>query len=513
MRLAQGQVRLAISIPAHEELETLLAQVRNLRWFCDAPLIALHLDQAAFAAIEEEAGQRRLLRLLEEEHGALVNPHHGEAGPGHVLRAHLSNFALLAGRGEAFTHFVMLTPDALFVRFGVEAYLRGLDASAPLPSLAAPGDAAAPWAGDARFLALLAARGIGRVARGPHAGGFYARALMESLARALERHFPDWDQGASWPREEFILPTLLQEQAGARLGPGLAHALGTGAAPERDRRAVAQALRELGVIVPEGEKGLDRWAAALLATEREDALAGRFVLAGIPRAPGHPLRLLLELGAAPGGARPARQLARRLAPGDLRRLDGPDTPAAPSGRALLTPALGRGVHDLILAACPGGEAPLQPVTEGLWAGAAHLPGPGARARIVLRPGSLLSLAAPSLAEAGEAACFFVAFEVPRPAPGDAALRLVLAPDSPAPRALCLEVGGTGGKRAFALGPGVPAGEDGRARLYPLPPELLAPGAWPDGPRMWLRISQGFGPPGCRIASLGFVAVEGAASAW
>jgi hypothetical protein len=31
--------------------------------------------------------------------------------------------------------------------------------------------------------------------------------------------------------------------------------------------------------------------------------------------------------------------------------------------------------------------------------------------------------------------------------------------------------------------------------------------------MWLRISQGFGPPGCRIASLGYVAVEGAASAW
>jgi hypothetical protein len=514
MSLAEGQVRLAISLAGHEALGALITQVRNLRWFCEEPLIVVQLGRARLDAIEEDVMQRRALRLLEGERGVLVNPHAIEAGAGFTLHAHLSNFALLCGRGEAFSHFVTLAPGDLFFRHGAEAALRGLDASAPVAGFDA---AEAPMLrDDAPARALLAARGLTRVLSGPLGGQFHARALLEEMARVLGRHFGDKTQEEPSAREEFLLPTLLQEHPSARLGLGLAHVLGAGSdAAAQDRRALALALRELGALQPEGPLALDRWGAAVLEampSGAETLLHGRFVLGGLPRLPVHPLRLLIEQAAAHGGAWPARALARRFTPADLRRLDlaALEPSAAPStGRQeLLSPALGRGVHDLDLAPCPGGDHPPLRVAEGLSAGAAHLPAPGARARIILRPGSLLALLASSLAKPEEAAFFFACLDVPPPAAPAGLLRLALAPDSPAPRQVWMEAHGPAGVQRFPLGDGEQADEDAQVRLHPLPPALRALAAAPDGLRFVLCMAQGFGPPGCKITSLGFVAAPG-----
>jgi hypothetical protein len=343
MSLAEGQVRLAFSIVGHEDLDTPLAQARNLRWFCEDPLVVVQLDSAVFAGIEEDAAQRRALRRLEREPGVLLNPRHLAPGAARGLQAHLSNFGLLAGRGEAFSHFVTLSAGELFFRHGVEAHLRGLDAVAPggppLPVAALP-DAPAPWGrllrADAGFLALLAARGLAQLLQAPPEGSFHSRALMAELARLLERHFASWAHDGAGHAARFYLPTLMQEHPAARCGPGLVHVIGARADPKRARRALAMALCELGALDPKGGEGLGRWGRAVLRAvpaEAEDPLRGRFALGGLPRAADHPLRLLIEQASAPAGPRRARALASRLGPKDLRRRAPPvETRPAPGSR-------------------------------------------------------------------------------------------------------------------------------------------------------------------------------------
>jgi hypothetical protein len=534
MSFPEGRVRLALSITAHEELDTLLAQVRNLRWFCDEPLIVVHLNHAYFAQIEEDAVLRRALRLLEEEHGTIVNPRHFETRWAHMFHAHLSNFRLLTARGEAFTHFVTLSSADLFFRHGAEAHLRGFDASQtswePLP-LAALGEAPGYWVPklreDSRFLGLVAARGLSQVMHGPHEGNFYARPLMEAMTRLLEQHVPDWDYDDRYPKEEFFLQTLLQEHPAARLGHSLAHVLVIGSSAARDRQAVAGALDEIGVFDPGGGAPVDRWGREALEgapSGAPDPLAQRFVLSRIPRAPDHPLRLLLEQAAGAAGARRARSLARRFTPADLLKLDGPGAKAEASqdqapapwllaalhdapAQELLTPALGRGVRDIELGPCPDAYLPPIEVTQGLRLCAAHLPAPGAKARIGLHPGKLLSFAARGLGKRSAAAFVFVFFEVPLPSDPDALLRLVLAKGSPPPRDVWIEAHGPEGKRSFPLGRGMEAGEDGRTRMYRLPLELLALRGAAQWPVFTLYLSVGLGAGGCRIASIGFAASE------
>lgn len=537
MPLQEGQVRLAISITAHEELDTLLAQVRNLRWFCDEPLIVVHLNEAFFARIEEDATLRRALRLLEEEHGVLVNPRHYPTRWAHMFHAHLSNFRLLTARGEEFTHFVLLSSADLFFRHGAEAHLRGFDASqtgwAPIPVAGldtAPGHWPKHLKADGHFLALLAARGHDGIMYGPHEGGFYARHLMEAMTQVLEGHFHDWDYNSSYPKEEFFLQTLLREHPGARLGHSLAHVLVIGSNPDRDRLAAARVLQEIGALDAEDAQPVDRWAREVLAQPMprgDDPIRGRFVLSRIPRQPDNPLRQMLEQAASASGARRARALARRLSVADVLLLDRPGAKAqgTDAGNAasawmidlardatvepLITPAMGRGEFPIRLDACPDDfHRPLR-ITRGLSACAAHIPVGGAEARISLRPAVPLTLSGAALAQPSQAAFFFAYFDITLPTSKGAVLHVGLAPRSPPPREIWIEAhGGRQEKQFFPLGAGLKADKPGRVRLHPLPAELLALRDSPEKLTFHIYIAQGFGGPECRIRSLGWIAVEG-----
>ena len=173
------QIRLAISITAHERVDVLHDQVLNILRFCRDPLVVLHLNADFARAIAADPNQGALLDLIRRMPQVRINPQHLPTRWAHMFHAHLSNFRLLLASGEPFSHVALLSSADLFFRAGVEAHLEGLDAGTVASArfdLSAEEPAQDLWAQrlreDALAVRMFRSLGLTDVVKDAHEGSF-----------------------------------------------------------------------------------------------------------------------------------------------------------------------------------------------------------------------------------------------------------------------------------------------------------------------------------------------------
>lgn len=107
-----------ISLLVHEKLEVILDQIGNLRKFAPDAGVVIHLSRQ-FTEAEPDA--QRALSKLER---VWVNPNPLYTCTGLVLKCHISNFLHAQEAGVEFSHFCLHASNDLFVRKGVEDYIK-----------------------------------------------------------------------------------------------------------------------------------------------------------------------------------------------------------------------------------------------------------------------------------------------------------------------------------------------------------------------------------------------------
>jgi hypothetical protein len=109
---------IAISIPVHENLTVTEDQVRNINRFAPQAITILHLSRQMTDAVQDAASKLNSMERV------FVNPNPIYTGQGTVLKCHVSNFLEADKSGLDFSHFCLGASNELFVRKGVEDYVK-----------------------------------------------------------------------------------------------------------------------------------------------------------------------------------------------------------------------------------------------------------------------------------------------------------------------------------------------------------------------------------------------------
>lgn len=107
-----------ISLLAHENLDVILDQIGNFRKFAPDSGVVIHLSRQFTEAVPDALGVLSKLERL------WVNPCPFYTGTGMVLKCHISNFLHAQREQVNFSHFSLHASNDLFVRPGVEEYIR-----------------------------------------------------------------------------------------------------------------------------------------------------------------------------------------------------------------------------------------------------------------------------------------------------------------------------------------------------------------------------------------------------
>jgi hypothetical protein len=107
-----------ISLLVHENLEVILDQIANFRKFAPDSGIVIHPSRKFVEAVPEVPA------ILAKLNRVWVNPAPLYTGTGMVLKCHISNFLHLQKERIEFSHFCLHASNDLFVRTGVEEYIR-----------------------------------------------------------------------------------------------------------------------------------------------------------------------------------------------------------------------------------------------------------------------------------------------------------------------------------------------------------------------------------------------------
>jgi hypothetical protein len=107
-----------ISLLAHENGDVILDQIGNFRKFAPDSGVVIHLSRQ-FTESTPEAPD-----ILSKQERVWVNPAPLYTGTGMVLKCHISNFLHAQREQVGFSHFCLHASNDLFVRPGVEEYIR-----------------------------------------------------------------------------------------------------------------------------------------------------------------------------------------------------------------------------------------------------------------------------------------------------------------------------------------------------------------------------------------------------
>ncbi len=110
-----------LSIAVHEKPEVVLDQLDNFRKFAPDAGIVIHMSGQMAEEFPETAD---MLRAIE---GVWVNTNSFYTGLGLLLKCHVSNFLYMEKTGIQFSHFCLHSSNDLFVKSGVEDYIRKHD--------------------------------------------------------------------------------------------------------------------------------------------------------------------------------------------------------------------------------------------------------------------------------------------------------------------------------------------------------------------------------------------------
>ena len=110
-----------ISVTVHEKIGVVLDQIANFKRFAPDAYLVIHPSRQFVEAHPES------LAALHGNEGVLVNPEPLYTGTGSVLKCHVSNFIHAEKTGIPFSHYCLHSSNDMFVRKGVENYIRRHD--------------------------------------------------------------------------------------------------------------------------------------------------------------------------------------------------------------------------------------------------------------------------------------------------------------------------------------------------------------------------------------------------
>lgn len=116
---------LLFSIPVHEKPEVVLNQIENFKYFNPNSMVVLHVS-LGMSVVD----YNRLEVLLEGLDLVYINPTRLQTGwaDGTLFKAHLETMRFAIREGLAFTHFCLHASNEMFVKAGLEDWVKGFDA-------------------------------------------------------------------------------------------------------------------------------------------------------------------------------------------------------------------------------------------------------------------------------------------------------------------------------------------------------------------------------------------------
>jgi len=301
-----SEIRLAISIAAHERVDVLYGQCLNILKFCDAPIIVIHINQAFHAAISNDRSSASTLALIACLPGVFINPENLYTKWAHMFHAHVSNARYLEKLNISYSHFVFSSSGDLFFRRGAEAHVAPFDAGIYTQGnqITRSNGGSDDWfqaiVADDVFWGMLAACGARYGINSSHEGSFYRRALLLRGLDLVERFVKDWHYDDRYPKEEYFLPSIVPAlYPSAKITIPLAKILGMREDPASQdwvngRLLVHHALQELGANAS-GNGAFSHWFRhpELCQPLQGEGAAKHFILGRLVRSATDPLRQLV----------------------------------------------------------------------------------------------------------------------------------------------------------------------------------------------------------------------------
>lgn len=196
-------MKIVVSIPVHEEKEVILDQIYNIQHYIGYPVIVLHIVKSFY--------ENECFREFEnrEQNGIYINPEHLEAKWGNIAHLHLSNFRYIKSVIDDFDYYLMHASNDLYVRKGIEGYIRLYKAGFNRRILSYPKSMWWPCEyahRDKVLKRLMYENGISQIVGTQVEGSFYRKDLFEQIDLCIGSI--DLFEGDFYPKEEIYFSTI-----------------------------------------------------------------------------------------------------------------------------------------------------------------------------------------------------------------------------------------------------------------------------------------------------------------
>lgn len=193
---------IAISIPVHENPDVIIDQISNIKKYVPDSLIVLHISKSFYDNYTDE-------RLLGIEN-VFINPEHLVTRWGDVISPHLSNFCYIQAHTK-FDYFVMHSSNDMYVRYGVDEYIKKYDAGFQIRKITQkhthwwPGNVSY---NDFQINRICLECGQSMIIASQIEGSFYRSDIMSQIVRTIQKHYVFSESKVKYTREEVFFSTV-----------------------------------------------------------------------------------------------------------------------------------------------------------------------------------------------------------------------------------------------------------------------------------------------------------------
>jgi hypothetical protein len=170
----------------HEKTDVVLDQITNFKKYVPGAIIVIHPARQFLESSD-------IVLKLRGIEGVWMNPKPFYTGFGLVLKCHISNFLFAQNAGIQFTHYCLHASNDMFVRFGMEQYVRKCDFGFFKHDLLSESDLFSNWISDfnkdhAYHKIMHSIDAVPTNFASQVEGTFYPREAFESFAQLVKRY-------------------------------------------------------------------------------------------------------------------------------------------------------------------------------------------------------------------------------------------------------------------------------------------------------------------------------------
>lgn len=195
-------MKIIVSIPVHEKPEIIKDQVANLKKFIENVTIVLHVSKSYFINYRIEE--------ISNIPDVYINPVHMDTKWADIIHTHISNFEFIDSI-EEFDYFLMHASNDMYVKKGIEGYIKNYEAGFNIRKVIAkhsfwwPGDAACR---DEQLKQIMNQCGQSMIIASQIEGSFYKRDVMRKMIKIIKENYNYSLDKENYTREEFYFSTV-----------------------------------------------------------------------------------------------------------------------------------------------------------------------------------------------------------------------------------------------------------------------------------------------------------------